>query len=324
MTVVLVGAATTCGGEPQSQVPPAAKTSPSARERLAFLKGKTLFELDLETGERREVHRFPTLDVFAAPASSWTAYVSGSEVNLLDPTTGEERALGRGVAPLWSPLGNKLAYVVPEAPCTDELCAPAGTVTVYDVAAGSSEVLLDDPEWGLLGWAGDYVVAYREDEVYAVSPAGRATALGLQPSEFWAASPDGRWLVVVRGAATQLVRLDRGRVADEPIDVDTAGARLAAGGWSPDSSQLAAVALRGNRSSLVLFSPSVPELRALPGSAGATADLLWSPRGDALVFARVDPASKARLQAAYCRVAARGDCRSVLSWRLGVALLRLW
>lgn len=294
-------------------------------EQLLYLQRTTLKRFDIDSGETTIVRELPSADVQAAPGAPLLAYLSeGPSLTVLNLASEDEVDLGPGVAPLWKPGGGRIAFLRP-APgsCVEEGCPPLrAEVVLADPETGAPVTLLPRGRWSLLAWAGDDLLAFdaRTLEVFALDASGEQTPLGLEPSEFWDASPDGSWMVRVGERGTVFApRADR---ATGSIAVPIQG-RLADGEWSPDGERVAAVVLRRARSHAVVFSPGQPEPVALPGSQGAAGNVVWSDDGDAVALARVDPSAGGRLEAIHCSVVDAPRCVSLFSWRRSITLLQL-
>ncbi len=336
-----------------AKAPPPGEPSPGRtsadRSSLLFLDGHSLLRLDVASGRRTRLGEFPAPDVRASPGSSWIAYVvpgqpmseshpdflADPRLRLFDVGSGDEVALGRGFSPLWHPSGSRVAYLrsSPARSCDGEACTGDVAVRMAWPGTGRSEMLLEEGEYGLLGWAGDrLLVADGSDtaRILSVDPEGDELRLSLAPSQFWGASPDGRWMVRVGADETAFVRLRAGRLTAETTPIAMGSRLLAAGTWAADSSRIAAVALGGRSApEVVLFSPEAPELRVLPRSKGVTGAPLWSSDGDSLLFPRDSGGRAGTLDARLCDTHANpagdrtGACPSLLSWREGVVLLRM-
>ncbi|MFN2388195.1 MAG: hypothetical protein ABR575_01110 [Actinomycetota bacterium] len=309
------------------EVTPSARPGGSAPAVL-YLDRAILRRLGSD-GTDEVVHRFPAADVFAAPGSDLVAYVTPGVpvVHIYDVASGRDQRIGLGLSPRWDQGGQRLAFLRPtEAPCEGEGCRVRAEVMVVNAVSGDQRVVLAKGPWGLLGWAGERVVAYDADNlrVVAVAPGGAPIDLGIQPNGFWGASPDGRWLVTLRRGRYRFERLDP---AGAPTGATVAIAFdrvLGEGAWSPDAAAVAAIALGKGSSEVVLFSPGAPEPRAVDGSAGAAGNLVWSEDGTAFMFAQVDPERRGRLRAVVCRLDAARSCEPLFSWTEGVSLLKLY
>ncbi len=325
------------------------RPTPATRSSLLFLEGRSLRRLDVASGRRTRLGEFPAPDVRASLVSDWIAYVVPGQpmtesypdflpdprLRLFDAGSGEEVIVGRGFSPLWDPSGGKVAFLrsSPTRSCDGETCAGGVSVRLAWPASGRSKTILEEGPYGLLGWAGDRLLVADgsdTDHVLSVNGSGEQLRLPLAPSQFWGASPDGRWMVRVGTNETSFVRLHAGRLTAETTPIALERRLLAAGTWANDSSVVAAVAL-GQRvaSEVVLFSPEEPQLRALPHSSGVSGTPLWSGDGDWVVFPRASGRKAGTLDASLCpadvnpsQTRARG-CRSLLSWREGVVLLRM-
>jgi hypothetical protein len=71
---------------------------------------------------------------------------------------------------------------------------------------------------------------------------------------------------------------------------------------------------------VVLLSPRDPKPEYLPGSEGATGNVVWSADSSAVAFARTDPDDRGKLEAVYCEVETL-RCRPLFSWKRDVRLL---
>jgi hypothetical protein len=308
--------------------------------KLLYMKGSVLHRMDVRTGDDDIVVDLPRADVHSAPASSLIAYVTSSgggdedfdaapKLTVLDPETGRKLDLGSGVAPLWSPDGNRLAYLKPVEPraCAGETCAGAVEVAVYEVASDARSTLLSEGRWSLITWSGGGVVVADQDRPGSgiVARPGSQAPLGLPPSIIWAASPDGRWLVTAGRAGAAFVEL--GHPSGDPVTVPLAGRRLAEGAWTPNSDRIAAVVLRviGGipRTRLATLSPRDPAPAPVPSSRGAIGRPLWSSDGSSIAFARVAGPGGRKLRATWCPLGGPGRCRELLSWTDDVRLLEL-
>ncbi|MDQ3767732.1 MAG: hypothetical protein M3346_10350 [Actinomycetota bacterium] len=322
---------------------------PSERSSLLFLDDNSLLRLDVASGRKTRLGAFPAPDVRASQDSGWIAYVvpgqpmseahpdflADPRLRLFDAGSGGEVSLGRGFSPLWDPSGSKVAYLKssPTRSCDGETCAGGVSVRMAWPGTDRSETVLEEGSYGLLGWAGNrLLVADASDtaHILSVAASGNELRLPLTPSQFWGASPDGRWMVRVGAKETAFVRLQDGRLTAETTPIPLGRRLLAAGAWASDSSGVAAVALGGRTApEVVLFSPEDPELRPLPHSSGVSGAPLWSSDGDFLVFPRDSGGKNGALDASLCPTSAspsqspKGGCRSLLSWREGVVLLRM-
>ena len=305
---------------------------------LLYLRGHTLHSVDLESGEDEVLGDVPATDVHASPDGRLLAYViAGStqpegedfivdpELHLFSPATEEDTFVGSGVGPLWHPDGDRFAYLEPTSKreCEGETCVGQSAVVVAEVGSEQRRTFLEAGGWILLGWLGDRLLVAdpQEASLLQVDETGAETT-DVQPGELWGASPDGRWLVTV---VPQGLRMEAPDGAGDAREVGLEGRRPGEGSWSPTSDRLAVVLLspagqvRG--SELALVEPS-GRVTIVPDSEGASGPVLWSPEGDALVFARSTGAKGLRLEAVLCRLASL-DCRPLFSWATGVSLLAL-
>jgi hypothetical protein len=199
---------------------------------------------------------------------------------------------------------------------------------VHDLTDPRPTVVLEAGRWFLLGWSGDRLLVSQEgdpDTTLSVALDGSVSALGVPPSEMWAASPDGRWVVTAPTGAAAVRPLLDGAVAGPGVIHRLDGAVLAEGQWAPDSSMVAAVRLdagdRGVASRLVTLAPGTDGPTTVPGTSGAAGQVLWGP-GGRVVFARTASRGR-RLEAVMCDLAGPAACRPLFSWARGVTLLAL-
>lgn len=343
----MIGSACTRANDGPAARPPEAAPSPGASGlRLLYLDGTALNELDLATGDDRRIASLSSPDVHAASGSRWIASLAdrqapeaGEEdfarqpvLRIIDPTSGERTSMGPGFSPLWDATGTRLAWLRPVGPreCSAEACTGEVDVVVADVSSMERRAVLPAGEWGLLSWAGDRLLvsdAADLTKTISVSTTGETIALPVPPSEVWGASPDGSTLLRVAPGGVQLVPLGGGRVVGEGTSVSASRA-LAEGSWAPDSSALAVISLGRSAggipsSRVVVLSIERGQADPVAGSRGAAGQVLWSPDGGSLVFARATGRRGGRLEAVRCPVGPGAACERLLDWRDGVVLLRL-
>lgn len=152
--------------------------------------------------------------------------------------------------------------------------------------------------------------------------AHRRWSTRLLPSEYWGASPDGRFIVQTGTAGTRFLEFEDGDIAGAAADIPLrAGTKLGAGVWAHDSSAVAAFAIGGDGLEFVTFSPVAPDpLTLTEGGQAGTGITLWSPDNDAVVFQRF---TGDELEAVHCPIDDPDGCDVVLSWTRGIALLRV-
>ncbi|MDQ4124384.1 MAG: hypothetical protein M3134_02130 [Actinomycetota bacterium] len=322
----------------------AASSLEGGPDEVLYLSGTALVRRNLENDKEKAVGTIETPSVYASPGSQWVAYVTSEKVkdddfaaepvlHLYDPETGDESDHGPGVAPVWNATGTHVAFLRPVEPrdCQGETCA--GDVQIGVVEAGSdadATLLLDAGKYSILGWAGEWVlVSDFEDptQVIAVNLDDDRTVLGMPASQFWDASPDGRWIVKTNAKKTELVSWDGDELAEERVAVDLGDYQLLEGAWAHDSSRVAAVVgLPGRRgmqeTRVVTFSPEDPELVEVADSFGATGTVMWAVDNEAVVFASLLDPKRALFQAKSCALGNESTCEVVTSWTEGVALLR--
>ena len=318
-------------GRPSSSAPEL-----SDQKQLLYLRGTRLERLDIETGDQKRVARLPVPDVVASLSTRWIAFIAGAPtaaddfieapgLYVRDLAGGDDISMGPGIAPMWNPLDDRVAFLRPVEPrdCEVETCKGAVTVAVARPGDAVRE-LLPAGRWGLLAWAGDLLLVADGtdlDHTVVVGP-GVRTSLAVPPFEIWDASPDGRWLVTVGSEETRVLPLEAGRIAGPGAEVDLGNGALGDGSWAPDSSRLAATLQGGRPTRVVIIDPDDPTAQPVPGSAGAAGQVLWSPSGSALTITRSAHGGR-RLEAAYCPVDQGSRCRALFSWIQDVVLLRM-
>jgi hypothetical protein len=110
-----------------------------------------------------------------------------------------------------------------------------------------------------------------------VSPDGRVRRLWLAPSEVWAGSPDGQWMLAVRAGRPLLYSTGEPATDARAKRISTGGGVFAAGAWAPDSSLMAAVVVgAGSGERPVVLDPTGRHPVPLRGVTGATGPVLWS------------------------------------------------
>jgi WD40-like Beta Propeller Repeat len=327
-----------CSDAPSGPNPPS--PTPAPARSLLYLDGTELHRIDVASRQDDVLVDLGSADAVVAPDSSRVAYVKAApfgggedfvarpDLMVLDLATQSALRVGAGLSPLWRPDGEALAYLKPvEArACDAEVCGGRSRVVVAELP-GPSRSLAPPGRYGLLAWGGSRLYASDLDEVshaLAFEAGTSPEKLPLPPSEFWGASPNGRWLVSTPGSSVNLVSLDGGGVSSgDPLTVELGGLRLAEGAWAPGSDRVAAVVFDPKRSGpksakVVLFGPDDPRPTSLPGSAGAAGEVTWSPDGETLAYAR---AQGGKLAAVVCSEVPTGPCRSLFTWRQGVSLL---
>ena len=322
---------------------------------VLFLSGATLVRKDLEEQTEDLVTDIPSPSVYAAPGSPWLAYVTSKTIDanddfatepvltLYNVENDEKKRFGAGVAPVWNPAGTHVAFLRPVDPrsCLGEECSGDLQVGVIEAATGTETLLLDHGRYTVLGWAGDWLLVSDFDnptEVISVSLDDERKALDMPTSQFWGASPDGRWVIKTNAKKTEFISVEDGTLGEERIPVEVGSYELLEGAWSHDSSQVAAVTrltsgthkggkkrifVAGEPTTQVMtFSPDSPELELVEKTYGAYGNLLWGPDNESIVFSSLLSPRKALFQASHCPVGNSGDCSIVTSWTEGVVLLR--
>lgn len=331
-------------------------------DELLILSGNSLQIKGIEDQSEEMVAEVPTRNIYPSPGSTWIAYVTSEvsdggtvpSIHLLDVETEEERNLGAGYAPVWSPGGTQLSYLKPldQGSCGGEVCSGEAELVVRDLISDVSTTVLEEGAWSVISWAGDRVLVADgtlPDETLSVGLEDDPIPLELNPASIWGVSPDGTWLVQVDDEGQRFVPLEEGRLGGEPVEIELKGTVLGEGSWSHDSSMVAVITyaptfdeVRGEKkgsknktkepastaplglgSEVVTLSPDQPAPEPVAESLGAQAEVLWSPDGRAIVFPKLPSADASVLQAVYCTLDGRDSCRIVSSWSGGVDLLRL-
>lgn len=316
----------------------AAAALEGGEDEILMLSGTTIVRQAVQSPEQEVVKNVKTQSVYAAPGSPWVAYVRSAapsedfqelpELVLYDTESGDKARYGTGVAPVWNRAGTHVAFLKPVEPrnCIVEECSGDVTIGVVEAATGDRIELLEPGTYGILGWAGGHVLVSdfaRPDVIVAVGLDGESTDLDFPATQYWDASPDGRWLVKTNDKKTEFVAFEDGRLGDDRVAVELGDLQLLQGSWSHDATTVAAVVSAGpDDSSVVTFSPEDPEPVQVEESQGATGGVLWSVDNESVLFGRLLDPKQALMQAVWCPVGNRGDCRSVISWTEGIALLR--
>lgn len=307
-------------------------------DEVLMLSGTSVVRQGVDPVEQAVVRDVKTQSVYAAPGSPWIAYVNSAaqkqdfetspELVLLDLETKDEIRHDGGVAPVWNPAGTHVAFLRPVEPreCVAEECPGDVRIGLLEAATGNVVEVLDPGTYSVLGWAGSHVLVSdfaRPDVIVAVTADGEASELDFPVTQYWGASPDGRWLIKTNAKKTEFVAFDDGRLGKERVPVELDDLQLLEGSWSHDSEQVAAVVTQPKgETTLVTFSPDDPEPQLVPRSGGAVGKVLWSPDNESLLFARLVDPKKALVQANWCPLGNSSACRVVISWTEGIALLR--
>lgn len=319
-------------------------------DEVLLLNGRSLVRHEVGEDDAERIRNLPPASVYAARGSSWIAYVNSKpvedfttepELTLYDVEADEKVRLGAGVAPVWNPAGTRVAFLRPVEPrsCLGEECSGDVAVVTADPETGDEVDLLEPGRYSILGWAGDFLLVSDFADptmIVSVSPQGEEERLDFPVSQFWDASPDGRWLVKTNAKKTEFVAFDDGRLGDERIGVGLGKYELLEGSWSHDSSRVAAVvgsaaAGKGDKgkgsggaatTQVVTFSPDAPVAVEVPQTFGALGTVLWAPDNDAIVVAVTPDPKSLQIEALHCAIGNQAGCTSVTSWTVGVTLLR--
>jgi hypothetical protein len=349
-TVLLVGGAAIFqrGDDPTARSPAGGSaraptgdvvTTPlsAARPSLLYLVRGSLRAIDLHSGRKQSLGELSADVAAAAPRGPWVAsvvpldppppgdreFVVEPELRLLDTSSGRETTIGPGFAPMWGPDAETLVYLRPTGPrrCSGEVCSGRSEVVALDVATGNETTLLESGRWGLLSWLGGEVLvsdAADLERALAVSPERRVRRLSLAPSEVWAGSPDGEWLVAVRAGRPLLYSTGEDTPGTRADPVSTGGGFLAAGAWAPDSSLVAAVVVgAGSGERPVVFAPTDLDPVPLRGLTGATGPILWSQDARVVVIPGRD---RGKQHVGVCDVEQR-SCRRLMPYGRNVSLV---
>jgi len=329
---------------PSTNVPTADPAQePDEGTHLLFLRGRVIRSFDLDEGVQEPVATLPGGDAVlsvdgtaaavvtaAVPTGNDEDFVEYPELQTIDLASGVRATLGPGFSPLWSASGN-LAYIEPveRRACDGEACSGRVRIVVAG-AEGNPQRMTTPGRWGLLGWAGDRLLAADQSDLRrtaSVGPDGSAATLAIPPSEIWGASPDGGWLIRAGRRSSTILALDEsGAPTGRAIDVDLDGAALGPGTWAPDSSTVAAVAIKGAPggipvSTMLTLSTTGPPPGAVPESRRAVGNVIWSPDSSRFAYVQATGPGGGRLTARLCDL--DGACRSVFHWTQGVTLLAL-
>lgn len=307
-------------------------------DEVLLLSGTTVVRQGVVSPDQEKVRNVKTQSVYAAPGSPWIAYVRSKapekdfpaepELVLYDVETEDKARYGAGVAPVWNGAGTHVAYLKPVEPreCVGEDCPGDVVIGVVEAATGETVELLDPGTYSILGWAGPRVLVSdfsRPEVIIAVAADGETSELDFPVNQFWGASPDGRWLVKTNAKKTEFVPFDDGAVGDDRVAIELDDVKLLEGSWSHDSEQVAAVvAARRDETTIVTFSPEKPAPKLVPGSGGAIGTVFWSADNESLLFGRLLDPKKSLIQGTWCAIGNFPDCRVVISWTEGIALLR--
>lgn len=353
------------GGEDATDDPAAASGGNAAAsleggpDEVLYLSGTSLVRRDLEEGSEEPAGTLESPSVYASPGSHWIAYVTAKAtggddfaaepvLHLFDPETEEKARYGAGVAPVWNAGGTHVAFLRPVEPrnCQGERCPGDVQIGVVEAATGTESLLLEPGNYSILGWAGEWILVSDFEnpaEVIAVSFDDEPNQLDLPASQYWDASPDGRWIVKTNAKKTEFVEFADGELGDQRVAIDLGAYQMLEGAWAHDSSRVAAVVTsesvvqkekkdekddaertvnQGGTTRIVTFSPESPEPAMVDGTFGATGTVLWSVDNESIVFASLLDPKRALFQATTCPVGNSSGCEIVTSWTEGVVLLR--
>lgn len=312
---------------------------PTALLYADFSSGSELHSRDLATGEDEVLGELaPQGNTEAAPGAKWLSVETSEEsedgkvlptIYLLDPVLGDSTELGVGIDPVWAPDGASLAW---RRPVDDGECGPEGcrgdvTIVVTDPATGETSEWTEAAPYLLRGWAGEHLMVEEQDPsgdnvLYSVTEGGQLQELPLRPSDYWGASPDGKWLIQSGEASyVRFLQMEDGQISGEGEEISIPeGTLLGTGAWAHDSSRVAAFALNEAKElELVTFTPTEPD-PVLISEGGETSNgvVFWAPDNNAIVFQRF---TGEELEAVHCPLDA--TCEVILGWTTGISILRL-
>jgi hypothetical protein len=293
-------------------------SSSATTSELLYLRGTTLFSLDLERGTKSRLGGFATQDVFAYGQDFVTVEDGGPTddfatrpfLTVRDRSGAAVRSLGSGYAPLVS-TDDRLAFLRQSAPreCEGETCSGGLRVMVVGPPGAKPRELLGPGDWTLLAWAGEDLIvgdAKRPDNALLVDPSGGIRALEFAPNEIWDGTRDG--IVVVRGGASVFDKAS-GEVDPLPVNGTLADGAI-------EVSRGVAVELSGPGSRLVELDLYAHSADPVPGSKNAMGPVLVSPTDDSFAFVR---AVGLQLEALVCT--SGRTCATVLRWAEGLTPL---
>lgn len=324
-------------------------------DEVLFVSGTTLIRRDVEANEETAITDVPSPNVYAAPGSTWLAYVTSKAtvgntavpvLEVYDTETESKQRIGPGVRPAWNAEGTQVAFVRPLVPteCLGEDCAGDVKIGFFDVATGDTSVVLVPGRYSILGWAGDRVLVSdfeNKRSILALSPEGERIRLRIAAEEFIAASPVGEWILTQQGDVTEFIPLDAEGLGDERIAVELGEYEVLEAEFAHDATRVAAITgitagvpvgndddgvieigKEATTTQIQVFSPESPEPVLVEETFGAAGHLLWSVDNESVIFSRLLDPKKALFQANHCPVANEGECTVVTSWTEGVAILR--
>ena len=320
-------------------------------DELLLLNGRSLVRREVGADEDEAIRNLPPGSVYAAPGSHWLAYVVSKpvedfvtepELTLYDVETEAKERYGAGVAPVWNASGSHVAFLRPVEPrsCLGEECGGDTEVVAVEAETGETYGLLDPGRYSVLGWAGAHVLVSDfadPTRILSVSLDGERQDLDFPVSQFWDASPDGRWLIKTNAKKTEFVEFADGGLGEDRIPIDMDDYELLEGGWAHDSSSVAAVVRLieekdddkgkgpGSRTAatqVVTFSPEQPAPVVVPETFGALGTVFWTPDNEAIVVAVAPDPRGLQIEARHCSLGNETECTSVTSWTAGVVVLR--